>query len=226
MYPYENLLIGNLKGETWKDVSGYEGSYQVSNLGRVKSLDRTIPHPRLYEQFVKGRILKPKAVKDFNKLTGDAMISLQVAFTVEGSTRYYNIRRLVYAAFIKKIDFEKDGLYVINKNGDGYNNRVSNLALVSKAEKQRRSINSGRQNFEYLKSVDRSGWKKNYSRRVPINQYSAMGKLIRKYKSIAEAHETTGFDAKEISNAAKGFYKGFWRGSKWRFPESKNSSAK
>ena len=218
MYLYENLLIKNLKGETWKDIYGYEGYYQVSILGRVRSLDRIIPHPRLYQQFVKGRILKQKVVKDFNKLTSDAMISLQVTFTVEGLSYYYNVRRLVFAAFKKKIDFEKDGLYVINKDGDGYNNRLSNLRLVSKSEKQRRSIHSGRQSFDYLKSIDRSGWKKNYSKRIPINQYSPKGKLKRKYKSIREAHEATGFDSKGISNAAKGLYNGYWSGFKWRFP--------
>lgn len=219
MYSFDNSSIKNIKGEIWKDIHGYEGYYKVSNLGRVKSLDRIIPHPRLYQQFVKGRILKQKIVKDFNTLTEDVMISLQVALALENTTHYFNVRRLVYAAFKKKIDFKKDGLYVINRDGDGYNNRVSNLVLVSKAEKQRRSIDSGRQDFEYLRSIDRSTWKRNYSRRISINQYSSNGKLVKKYKSIQEAHETTGFDSKGISNAAKGSYNGYWRGFKWRFPK-------
>ena len=155
MYSFDNSSIKNIKGEIWKDIHGYEGYYKVSNLGRVKSLDRIIPHPRLYQQFVKGRILKQKIVKDFNTLTEDVMISLQVALALENTTHYFNVRRLVYAAFKKKIDFKKDGLYVINRDGDGYNNRVSNLVLVTKAEKQRRSIDSGRQDFEYLRSIDR-----------------------------------------------------------------------
>lgn len=66
MYPYENLLIKKLKGEIWKDVKGYVGTYQVSNFGRVKSLDRIIFHPRFHQQFIKGRLLKQKIVKDFN----------------------------------------------------------------------------------------------------------------------------------------------------------------
>jgi NUMOD4 motif len=164
MYPYENILINTLRGKTWKDIAGYEGYYQVSNLGRVKSLDRIIPHPRLHQQFVKGRVLKQKIIKDFNKIAGDAMISLQVALSLERTTHYFNVRRLVFATFGEKMDFQQDGLYVINKDGDGYNNRLSNLELVSKSKKQRRSIDTGRQNFEYMKTVDRSLWKKNFSR--------------------------------------------------------------
>jgi hypothetical protein len=156
---------------------------------------------------------------DFNKLTGDAMISLQVTFTVEGISSYHNVRRLVYAAFKKKIDFQKDGLYVVNKDGNGYNNRVFNLALVTKSFKQRRSIDTGRQDFDYLKTIDRTKWKKNYSRRKAIHQYTLAGRLIKKYKSLQEAHETTGFDSKGISRAARGLYKGIYRGYKWRFPK-------
>jgi len=39
---YENTSLKNLQGETWKDVVGYEGLYEVSNLGRVKSLKKRI----------------------------------------------------------------------------------------------------------------------------------------------------------------------------------------
>ncbi len=217
VYPYENLLLQTMKGEVWKDVPNYEGSYKVSSFGRVKSLDRVVPHPRLYQQTVFGRVLKQKVMKNFNRITGDDMVSLQVAFTIEGRPHYHNVRRLVYAAFKKKINYSKDGLYVINKDGNGYNNRLSNLVLVTRSVKQRRSIDSGRQDFKYFKTIDRSQWKKNYSRRIAISQYTPDGKLVRKYKSIREAHEVTGFDSKSISQAAKGFYKGKWRGYKWKF---------
>ncbi|QEM09126.1 NUMOD4 domain-containing protein [Mucilaginibacter rubeus] len=60
---YLNRSLADLPGEIWKDVPGFEGSYQASSLGRVKSLDRTVPHPQLYKQFVKGRILKQSVHK-------------------------------------------------------------------------------------------------------------------------------------------------------------------
>ena len=43
--------------ELWKDIKGYEGCYQVSNLGRIKSLDR-MTNNQYGEYFMKGRILK------------------------------------------------------------------------------------------------------------------------------------------------------------------------
>jgi hypothetical protein len=44
--------------EQWKDVTGYKGSYQVSDLGRVRSLDRVMPHKRNGANRYKGRLLK------------------------------------------------------------------------------------------------------------------------------------------------------------------------
>ena len=42
MYPYENLLFKNLKGETWKDIPGLEGSFQLSCYGRIKALEKWV----------------------------------------------------------------------------------------------------------------------------------------------------------------------------------------
>lgn len=45
--------------EEWKDISGYEGMYQISSFGRVKSLARNMPHKTYGTWHVKERILKP-----------------------------------------------------------------------------------------------------------------------------------------------------------------------
>jgi hypothetical protein len=51
-YPYQDVSTPLLNGEIWKDIPEFEGSFQVSNLGRVKSLDRTVSHCRCGTQFV------------------------------------------------------------------------------------------------------------------------------------------------------------------------------
>lgn len=73
--------------EIWKDISGYEGLYQVSNLGRVKSLERidNNNHP------VKEKIIKPY------KTIGGYM---QVCLWKNGKVKHLQIHRLVAQAFI------------------------------------------------------------------------------------------------------------------------------
>lgn len=207
----------SLKGERWKDVPEFEGIYKVSNLGRVKSLDRTIAHPRLKQQFVAGRILSQSVALNKNIKTGDPMIDLRVSLSKDGIQYYFNTRRLVFSAFRKKIEYEKDGLYVINKDGNGFNNALKNLKLVTKSEKSARVFERDRVD-SYLKIADRSTWENygGYSRRRAIKQYSLKGKLLRKYESIKDASRKTGCGEKEIIYVARGVYKQT-KGFKWRY---------
>jgi hypothetical protein len=217
-YPYQNKTLGILPGERWKDIKGFEGYYQASNLGRVKSLDRIVPHPRIGSQFVLGRILTQSVHENGNLKTGTPMIYLQVSLSREGQMFYLNTRRIIYATFVKPINYEKDGKYVINIDNDGYNNRVSNLKLVTKSEKSQRIILRKRHD-SFLKYADRSLWPKTYggySRRKPVKQYDQKGKLIAKYESIAEASRQTGCGEKEIIYVAKGIY-GQTGGFKWKY---------
>lgn len=215
---YNGKLSRMLKGERWKDIQDFEGLYQVSNLGRVKSLDRVIPHPRLKEQFVAGRILSQSVAENKNIKTGEPMIDLRVSLSKDGHQYYFNTRRLVYSAFRKKIDYEQDGLYVINKDGDGFNNALKNLKLVTKSEKSIRAFERDRVVESYLKTADRSTWKNygGYTRRKPVKQYSLKGKLLAKYQSIREACRKTGCGEKEIINVARGILKQT-KGYKWRY---------
>jgi hypothetical protein len=48
----------NIVNEEWRDVSGYEGYYQVSSLGRVRSCNRVVKH-RMGDRMAKGRLLNP-----------------------------------------------------------------------------------------------------------------------------------------------------------------------
>ena len=170
LHPYQDRHTVLLPGEVWRDVPGYEGYYQVSNLGRVKSLDRVVPHPRLGEQTVYGRLLTQKVVVNINTIREKKMVDLQVSLSMEGKQHYRNVRRLVYAAFVEEIDYQRDGRYVINQNGNGYDNSVSNLALVTRAEKSQRALRHGRVPESYLKTADRSEWKE--------KTYGGMSRLV------------------------------------------------
>lgn len=93
--------------EVWKDIIDYEGLYQVSNLGRVKSLFR-------YK-----RILKPQ--KDIHGY-------LKVGLYKNGKCKLFNIHKLVANAFIENPNNYK---YVNHKDENKTNNRVENLEFCS-----------------------------------------------------------------------------------------------
>ncbi|MGB3780788.1 MAG: NUMOD4 domain-containing protein [Tunicatimonas sp.] len=169
-HPYQDRQTALLSGEVWRDVPGYQGYYQVSSLGRVKSLDRVVPHPRLGEQTVYGRLLTQKVVVNINTISEEKMVDLQVSLSMEGRQHYRNVRRLVYAAFVEPINYQRDGRYVINRNGNGYDNSVNNLALITRAKKSQRALRRGRVPESYLKSADRSEWKE--------KTYGGMSRLV------------------------------------------------
>jgi len=220
-YPYLNKSLKSLPGERWKDIPGFEGYYKASNLGRVKSLDRTIPHPRLGSQFVEGRILSHSVSKNRNIKTGEPMIDLRIYLNLEGVQHYFNTRRIIYMTFKDPgLNYENDGLYIINVDGDGYNNAVRNLKAVTKSEKQQRVFKRNRLD-SYLKTADRTTWKTmpGYSLRKPIKQYTLQNRLVAKYISVRDAVEKTGFDEKRIISVAKGRLS-YWKGFKWKYADA------
>jgi hypothetical protein len=218
LLPYQNKSLADIPEEQWKDIPGFEGYYQASTMGRIKSLDRIIPHPRLYQQSVLGRVLSQKVNLNKNIKTEEPMVDLGVTLTIENMHQYCNVRRLIYKTFIDPhLDYKKDGKYVINIDGDGYNNRPENLELVTKSEKSLRAFARDRVLPSILKTADRTNWPKNYVTK-PVSQYDLAGNLIKEYPSITEACRQMNLDSKAIIQVAKGVYKQ-WNGFVWRYAE-------
>lgn len=90
--------------EIWKDVTGHEGFYMISNLGRVRSLNG---------RWGSGRILKPHPHRGYN----------QVTLVKDGVRSAGKVAHLVAAAFIGK----PNGFYVCHNNGNPSDDRVENL---------------------------------------------------------------------------------------------------
>ena len=104
-----------LSNEIWKSVKGYEGLYEVSNLGRVKALERRKNCNRGYG-IIKEHIMKPNFCNtDYYR----------VALTNNNHIRkYYLIHRLVAEAFIEN----PNNYDIVNhKDGNKLNNQVDNL---------------------------------------------------------------------------------------------------
>lgn len=102
--------------ETWLPVMGYEGLYEVSNMGEVRSLDRVIPHGK--ENFLrkrKGKILSKKI---------DPQNKFRVGLCKDGVQITYFVHYLVARNFIGECP---KGLMTCHNDGDGQNNRADNL---------------------------------------------------------------------------------------------------
>lgn len=101
--------------EVWKDIPGYEGSYQVSTLGRVKSLPRVVQIPGYGT-----RTLSEKMLRLSRCTSGHLYVNLRK----DGSTHHSEIHRLVMLAFVGPCP---PGMEVCHNDSNPANNRLDNL---------------------------------------------------------------------------------------------------
>ena len=116
--------------EKWRPVKGYEGDYEVSNLGRVRSIDRYIECARRGVHLYKGHILRQE-----NKYNGFSQGPeyQRVRLCRNGKVVHKSVHRLVAEAFLENNNPCK--LTEVNhKNGIRNDNSVDNLEWVSSDE--------------------------------------------------------------------------------------------
>ena len=175
--------------EVWKDIEGYEGIYQVSNLGRVRSLDRyyTKPHPRNgvpTKYFKRGSIITNHTLRN-----GYANVMLKF----DGGKKNFMVHRLVAKAFVPGY-FE--GADVNHKDCNRQNNHADNLEWMTR-----------RDNLKYSNGERASAMEQIHrSQRKPIIQMTMDGEFIREWPSIYAAHLALGLDSKSLSGACRQRY--------------------
>lgn len=161
--------------EIWKDIEGYEG-YQVSNLGRVRSIDRTVIRGGS-KMKRKGMIRKPMPT---NK--GYLHVHIVNKPTIV-------VHRVVAKAFVPGY-FEGAQVNHIDENKQ--NNRWDNLEWVTSKENS---------NFGTRKERLRNAHAKIHGKAV--DQYSIDGKFIATYPSQQEAARVTGICQSNISHSVR-----------------------
>ena len=112
-----------LPDEEWRDIPGYEGQYQASSLGRIRSLDRTITYRKGYAEhrvFYPGKVLKPCSTRTRHYLK----VTLS-------RKRDQEVHALVAAAFHGPCP---EGCEVLHINGCLTDNRPENLRYDTHAE--------------------------------------------------------------------------------------------
>lgn len=166
-----------MKNEIWKDVAGYEGLYQVSNEGRVKSLARTYIGKGGGEYPIKERILKPIT---------DSYGYLIVGLCTGGKQKMHKVHRLVCQAFHENPDNKPQVNHV---NEDKTDNRACNLEWCTCKENN----NHGTHNERSAKNRSKS-----------VGQYTLDGDLVKAWQSTNEVERQTGFSCGHISKVANG----------------------
>ena len=170
--------------ENWRDIEGYEGSYQVSDCGRVKSLQRKITYKDGRE-----KVLQEKILHNFLSDLG----YYHVMLSKNGTPKRYKVHRLVAKAFIPN----PNELPIINHRDEcKTNNVVENLEWCDQ-----------NYNIHYGTMIDR-GKEKQLNRSdlsKEVEQYTLDGKLVGTFKSASEVErEYPQFKTASISRCCMG----------------------
>lgn len=162
--------------QIWKDVKGYQGLYQVSNLGNVKS----IKFRNHITVFYRQKILKHKIAK--HKYKNRIYNQHQVSLSKNGISKYFLVHRLVWIAFNGEIP---NNLQIDHINNNPQDNRLQNLQVLTKSENQKKKLN------------DNPNFKTNNKRILCLNDNV-------EYCSIKDASRKLQIEASNISAVCKG----------------------
>ena len=112
--------------EQWKDIPGYEGLYQVSDHGRVKSCARVVPSALFGQQKVSEKMLKPSMDRGYARIT----------LSYNGKTYRKTAHQFVAICFIPNPECKP---HVNHIDGNHSNNHVSNLEWCTPSENEKHS---------------------------------------------------------------------------------------
>lgn len=185
-----------MEKEEWKPIEGYEGLYEVSNYGRVRSLDRTltinVPNKGVLTYLRKGAYKKQNYHRD-----GYPMVTL----SDNKKRKTFLVHRLVACAFVPNPN-QLNEVNHIDENKS--NNHSSNLEWVTRM-----------QNIHHGTGIDRM--KKNTIHRwQPVVQMTMDGSFVKRWDSIIHASKALHISHCCIVNACRGKYK-YSHGFRWRY---------
>lgn len=193
----EPYRVPDLPGEEWRDIKGFEGQYAVSNLGRVKSLERTLPHKTHGTWHIRERLLR-------QGLGGPGprkycLVSLHVG---GGKMICLRVHRLVAEAFLPMIDGKNQVNHI---DGNKLNNSADNLEWCT-----------GRENVEHA-------WKAGLCENIVTCKSRAVQNVEtgETFESIATAERVCGNRNGAIGHAVRKGSRAF--GYYWQYVEGDNA---
>lgn len=189
--------------EIWKPIKGYEGLYEVSNYGKIKSLNRKIKNKNNKIIILKEKILKPAPIK-----TGH----LNVILSKNNIKKHCYVHRLVAEAFIKN---PKKLPFINHKDENPKNNYVNNLEWCD-----------AQYNNTYGTFIERRVKNTDFAKRsltankyqLKVVQLDLKNNIIEIYNSLTEASQKTNTQLSKICSCCKGKRKTS-NGYKWQYYE-------
>lgn len=167
--------------EIWKPISGYEGIYEVSNLGRVRSCDRIVE-----DDYCGKRRFRSRVLRQSQNHSGYC----QVKLSKNSKVTTFRVHRLVAEVFVQN-PLSKET--VNHKNEIKTDNRAKNLEWMTPKE-----------NTNYGTRNERAGKASGMTRGKPIQQFTQNGEFVAEYWSAREASRQTKIPQGSISHCANG----------------------
>lgn len=170
--------------EIWRDIKGFEGLYQVSNLGRVRSVDHYTCYNKINNTLTlaKGTILQPCKNKKSGYFT--------VVLYKKGKGKTFLVHRLVAETF-KPNPHNHPTVDHINRIRT--DNRADNLRWAPWELQQQNADRYSQRKITKEKLANRKDMSK------PVEQYTLDGKFVKEYPSASEASRQTGISQGNIS---------------------------
>lgn len=185
------LSLEDFEGEIWKDIPEFDGLYQISNYGRVKSTQRLVIKSNGKENPVQERILRPFINKGY----------VYATLSKNGKQPNLKVHRLVATAFIKNPDNFPD---VNHKNENKKDNRACNLEWCTKEY-----------NFLYGTRRERVKHSMRNQHGLSIVRYDLLGNHIKTYQCTKDL-EYDGFDRRAVNRVCKKITNTY-KNSIWRY---------
>lgn len=195
--------------ETWKDIDGYEGLYQVSDIGRIKALPR---HRRAGNI---SYVQKEHMMTQFTNTSGYKYVRLNIG----SDKRMFFVHRLVAGAFVENPLSLPE---VNHKNEIKTDNNAGNLEWCTRCYNE--TYGTKRERIQRTKEILNSDYyalmKKNlnhsYGAEKPVLCYMPDGTFVTRYSSISIAAQTIGDCSSHIAACCKGRRKSV-RGYIWKY---------
>lgn len=187
----EDATMQSDENEIWKPIHGYEGLYEASNFGRIKSLERMVEKMykgRSRKYLHKERVLTPTIVNGYYHVTLCKNDGLK-------NHQKFLLHRLVASSFY---DNPLKKPQINHKNGIKTDNYIDNLEWATHGENIRHAVNTG------LKIAPRGV---NSTCSIPISQFTLNGIFVRHWAGASEVQRELGYFQSNISHCVRGLKK-------------------